>query len=126
MSKIIDEALNEPTEVKPKDVSLGDWLLGIAPATAVYPLAGRDIPLVARTADWTAELLESMKSETDAERDLAWVAGHVSDDSLTPEHIRHLREVAIGDYRALVELCQALDFKPRVMISPRFLRGASD
>lgn len=129
MSKIVDEALNEPTAeapLTPEDVNLGDWLLGVGPATAVYPFAGREIPLVARTTDWGCELLDSMKGASDLEKDLAWLAGHVSDESLTAEHVRHLREVSLGDYKALVELCQALDFKPRAMLSPRFLPAASD
>ena len=129
MTKIIDEALNEPaTEAPPapEDFSLGDWLLGVGPATAVYPFAGREIPLQARTTDWSAQLLESMKNESGLEQDLAWLAGHVTDESITVDHLRHLHSVAPGDYKALVELCQALDLKPRATISPRFLPAASD
>lgn len=126
MPKITDEALNEPSGPRPEDVSLGDWLLGVGPATAVYPFAGRDIPLQARTNDWTMQLLESMKDASGLEQDLAWVAGHFSDPTITVDHARHLHAVAPGDYKALVELCQALDLKPRALISPRFLPAASD
>ena len=129
MSKIIDEALNEPTAeapLKPEDVNLGDWLLGVGPATAVYPFAGREIPLVSRTTDWGRELLESMKDADGLEQDLAWLAGHVSDESITVEHLRHLREVSAPDYAALVQLVRDLDLKPRAMLSPRFLPAASD
>ena len=129
MSKIVDEALNEPAAepaLAPEDVSLGDWLLGIGPATAAYPFAGREIPLVARTTDWGRELLESMKDADGLEQDLAWLAGHVSDESITVEHLRHLREVSAPDYAALVQLVRDLDLKPRAMLSPRFLPAASD
>ena len=129
MTKIIDEALNEPaTEAPPapEDVSLGDWLLGVGPATAVYPFAGREIPLQARTTDWSAQLLESMKNESGLEQDLAWLAGHVTDESITVDHLRHLHEVAAPDYAELVNLVKALDLKPRAYLSPRFLPAASD
>ena len=126
MSEIVDEALNEPTALKPEDVNLGDWLLGVGPATAVYPFAGREIPLVARTTDWGRELLESMKDADGLEQDFAWLAGHVADESITVEHLRHLREVSAPDYAALVQLVRDLDLKPRAMLSPRFLPAASD
>lgn len=148
--KITDESLADVAEKQPVDESLADetapetedgagpeewdfaeWLDGLAPLTATYPLPnGKTFILQARTRDWLRENGLLLAEGEEVRDDLAarMVAAHIVKPSgVTAERVAKMAETPgyMPIIVELAELCMLLDFRPQ-QITPRFLRGASD
>ena len=128
---LADEAapeLEPESELEPEDFDLLAWLGGIGPAIAEYPLPGGGrLPMRARTGDWReqwAKDAEERDLPTD-ERDRIFVAAHIADERVTPDSLRGLQEHAPTDWADIVALSIHLDTRPRNLLAPRFLPGAS-
>lgn len=120
-------AAPEPAdELQPEDFDLASWLDGIAPARAVYSLAGRDIELQARTADWREGWLEQAKELDQDVSDREFLAAHIVDEKVTPDTLKALQAGRPVDFADMVALAIHLDTRPTNTLAPRFLPKSSD
>lgn len=59
------------------------------------------------------------------ERERIFVAAHIADERVTPDSLKGLQEHAPTDWADIVALAIHLDTRPRNLLAPRFLPGAS-
>ena len=117
----------EVEEVKPEDFDLLEWLSGIGPAIASYPLAtGGRIPLRARTSDWLDQWRKDSEDMDADERDRIFVAAHIADERVTPDSLKPLQQHSPIDWSEIVGVAIHLDTRPTNLLAPRFLPAASD
>lgn len=141
-----DEAMNEPTAeqepdaalaeatteqpekaLDPEDFDLAEWLNGLGPEVARYPLPGGGyIPLRARTEDWQAEWNESAKDMPKDDRDRAFLLAHVADDTITDDLLAKLQQHRPRDFMLASGLAVIVDRESSSLIDPAFLPAASD
>lgn len=118
----------EAEELDPAEFDLAEWLDGLEPLKAEYPLGnGRTITVQARTPDWIDAFREQSEAEEldVRESDLRWLTEHIVGD-VTVEQVRKLREMRGNDYVQLIELAMSLYTQPERQVTARFLPGASD
>ena len=127
MSKNTPETPETP-EATAKTFDLAEWISGLAPTTRDYELAGVTFTVQALTKTARDKYLEDTKDAEDSvRRDLDFLALHiVSPEGVTGEDLKAINDVRGPEVSDMLALVVELDTKPDAMISPRFLRGASD
>lgn len=124
-----DEAIYEPEGVDPitpKDFDLEQWLSGLAPARAHYPLAGVTVVLEARTTAWFQQFREDTEGQDAEETDLQLLAAHITSPELGADELRVIKRTHAPEIAEMLNLVVSLDMKPRNQLQPRFLPESSD
>lgn len=129
---VADEALTDATAideapaVEPEDFDLIEWLEGLGPEVARYPLPGGGfIPLRARTSDWAKQWHESVKDLTFEEKALRFLAAHIVDDAVPLDALAKMQQYRPKDFELAFGLASLIDDSSASLINPAFLPGAS-
>lgn len=132
--QVADESLaDEATEaeLQPEEFNFAEWLSGLRPLTATFPLpGGPSFTLQARTMDYLREndLVLEKGDPVPEDHALRFLAAHIVEpEGVTVEALEKIGDTA-GYTQAIQQaaiLASQLSYSPS-SVSPRFLRGASD
>ena len=111
----------------PEDFDLAAWVEGLRPTRRAYPVGGIKIVLQAHSMEWVREQMPELADLSQVERTAELVARHVVQPAgMTRAMLLRIAETHPVEFEQLDIMAAELDTRPAHMISPRFLRVASD
>ena len=125
-----DVSVGETVEaegVLPADFDLAAWIEGLQPTRRAYPVGGIRIVMQARTMEWVREQMPGLVDLSEVERSAELIARHIVEPAgMTRAMLLKIAETYPIEFAQLDVMAAELDTRPAHMISPRFLRVASD
>ena len=125
-----DVSVGEAVEaegVLPADFDLAAWIEGLQPTRRAYPVGGIRIVMQARTMEWVRGQMPGLVDLSEVERSAELIARHIVEPAgMTRAMLLKVAETYPIEFAQLDVMAAELDTRPAHMISPRFLRVASD